>query len=110
VILALIEGISIGVQRVLLPMYEKQAVQQGMVIDMLDPPVDPLMRYRRSPTDTPNPLPSALASGIASQTSGLSSGGFDLSSVSTFDNTGDDWQNSNEKPNPLTEPKKSWWS
>jgi hypothetical protein len=111
VILALIEGISIGVQRVLLPMYEKQAVQQGMVIDMLDPPVDPLMRYRRSPTDTPNPIPSALHSGVTSQTlPGLSSGGFDLSSVSTFDSTGDDWQNSNEKPNASTESKKSWWS
>lgn len=93
-------------------MYEKQAVQQGMVIDMLDPPVDPMTRYRRSPTDTPNPIPSVLNAGIGSQAlPGLSSGGFDLSSVSTFDNTGDDWKNSNEieKPNP-TESKKSWWS
>ena len=38
VILALIEGVSIGVQRVLLPMYEKQAQEQGRTIDMLDPP------------------------------------------------------------------------
>jgi hypothetical protein len=103
VILALIEGISIGVQRVLLPMYEKQAVQQGMVIDMLDPPVDPLMRHRRSPSDTHNPLPS----GLGALSSGLSTGGFELSSVSSFDNTGNDWQSSNEK---LEISKKSWWS
>jgi hypothetical protein len=104
VILALIEGISIGVQRVLLPMYEKQAVQQGMVIDMLDPPVDPMMRHRRSPSDTHNDLPSRFGA----LSSGISPGGFELSSVSSFDSTGNDWQSSNEKPAETS--KKSWWS
>lgn len=93
-------------------MYEKQAVQQGMVIDMLDPPIDPLMRHRRSPNDMHNvgstlqavpPLSQALPN--------LSGGGFDLSSVSSFDSTSDDWQNANENTKVESqESKKSWWS
>jgi hypothetical protein len=115
VILALIEGISIGVQRVLMPMYEKQAVQQGMTIDMLDPPVDPLMRHstRNNPRDIQNPYSSLQPSTLTASLPGVSGGGFDLSAVSSFDNTADDWQKSNENQSSSEVPaptSKSWWS
>eukprot|EP00604_Paraphysomonas_vestita_P003221 CAMPEP_0174821946 /NCGR_PEP_ID=MMETSP1107-20130205/11537_1 /TAXON_ID=36770 /ORGANISM="Paraphysomonas vestita, Strain GFlagA" /LENGTH=217 /DNA_ID=CAMNT_0016039617 /DNA_START=12 /DNA_END=662 /DNA_ORIENTATION=+ len=97
VILALIEGISIGVQRVLLPMYEKQAVQQGLEIDMLDPPYDPFAR-RSNAAYVPKPLynsgsfsSSSLGSVSSVGGGGGSGSGFELSSVSSFDTTGDDW-------------------
>lgn len=115
VILALIEGISIGVQRVLLPMYEKQAVEQGLQIDMLDPPVDPMvLRSQRKSINTLSSPSSRFNSDVFPSTfnSGNSSGnGFDLTSVSSFDTTGDDWKKSieNESENN-SPPKKSWWS
>lgn len=99
-------------------MYEKQAVQQGLQIDMLDPPVDPLMRRfrRRNPRDIQAPPPLFSSSGSSS---GLSGGGFDLSTISSFDTTGNDWKKSNESSftdasssssSQGDAPKKAWWS
>lgn len=56
VILAAIEGLNIGVQRVIMPMFEKQqqeaAEAAGMTVkvDLLDPPVDPLRHFYSAPS------------------------------------------------------------
>ena len=98
VILALIEGVSIGVSRVLLPMYEEKAQQEGMVVDMLDPPVDPLMRRGRSNAkDIYNPIP-IMPGASGGSSSGLGSG-FDLDKISSFDSEvtkSDEFSRSNE--------------
>ena len=104
VILALIEGVSIGVQRVLMPMYEKQAQEQGRTIDMLDPPgnlvinsiciriilflVDPMMHHaaRQDTRDIYVPLtPSASADSTS----------FDPP-VPTFDPRVEEWKGENQ--------------
>jgi hypothetical protein len=53
-----------------MPYIEKQQQEAGMVVDMLDPPTDPLRAsYRRNdtlwqPSPTPAPSASSLAPGI----------------------------------------------
>lgn len=99
-------------------MYEKQAIQQGIAIDMLDPPVDPLARRPRKeykPISLSTPSTSAMLPSSTQSLSGLSGGGFDLSSVSHFDPTGDDWNKSNDTLSKNSSgndssSKKSWWS
>mmetsp|Transcript_15335 Transcript_15335/g.23091 ORF Transcript_15335/g.23091 Transcript_15335/m.23091 type:complete len:230 (-) Transcript_15335:204-893(-) len=108
VILALIEGVSIGVQRVLLPMYEKQAIEQGMTIDMLDPPVDPMMQH--APLSNTRDFHTPVFSGGATSTGG----GFDLNSVSNFDSRGDDWGRTtaaeeSSRVSDESKGKSSWW-
>lgn len=111
VILGLIEGVSIGVTRVLLPMYEKQAEEQGMVIDMLDPPIDPLMRKgRTNPKDVYTPIPIMPGAGSGSGNLGA---GFDLDKVSSFDDEvskSDKFTASSSGNDEDKSSSSSWWN
>lgn len=61
-----------------------QAEEEGRVIDMLDPPVDPLMRRgRNNARDMYNPLP-IMPSANGGSTGSLGTG-FDLDKISSFD-------------------------
>mmetsp|Transcript_6568 Transcript_6568/g.6698 ORF Transcript_6568/g.6698 Transcript_6568/m.6698 type:complete len:219 (-) Transcript_6568:92-748(-) len=59
ILLAAIEGLNIAVTRVLMPMIEKGNAEEGKIIDMLDPPMDPLRSRigKRQPLFTPSPEP-----------------------------------------------------
>jgi hypothetical protein len=50
-------GLNIAVTRVLMPMIEKGNAEEGKIIDMLDPPMDPLRSRigKRQPLFTPSP-------------------------------------------------------
>ena len=88
VILAAIEGLQIVMARVLQPWMEKREMEKGNVIDMLEPPLDPLRpRMRKTePLWSPqgNAGSAALSSG-GSAGSGSAGRGFDLDSVPQFD-------------------------
>ncbi len=102
VILALIEGITIAVQRVVMPIFEKQNIEQGLPVDLLEPPVDPLraaanrsnIGWEASPTDDSRAMH-----------------GFDTSSISDFDTRNDDWektQRQRESSNSSSASSSSW--
>lgn len=106
-ILALIEGVSIGIQRVVVPMIEKQAVEAGQQIDLLEPPVDVLMKNRNSTSRrdiyTPPPMP---ATGSLSSTTG---GGFDLDSIKPFDTHDSDLHEVDDTAKQIKEESKPFW-
>mmetsp|Transcript_7732 Transcript_7732/g.13038 ORF Transcript_7732/g.13038 Transcript_7732/m.13038 type:complete len:238 (+) Transcript_7732:66-779(+) len=112
VILGLIEGVSIGVSRVLLPMYEQQAEEQGHVIDMLDPPVDPLMRRgRTNARDMYNPIP-IMPSASGGGSGGSLGSGFDLDKISSFDSEvskSDDFSSTSSSEDS-TSSSSSWYN
>jgi len=76
VILAMIEGLNIGIQRVVMPYFErKQQEEEGMIkVDLLDPPNDPMRPRSKSiwqPTEAP--------------TSSKNSDGFDMDKMYEFE-------------------------
>jgi hypothetical protein len=77
-------------------LFTTQAEEEGRVIDMLDPPVDPLMRRgRNNARDMYNPIP-IMPSANGGSTGSLGTG-FDLDTVSSFDSEiskSDDFSNS----------------
>lgn len=131
VILAAIEGLNIALQRVVMPMFEKQqqeqaALEGGQVnIDLLDPPVDPL--FRKHTISSTNSILDGLKATPIAQNQGNSapidyedayaetntlanthknsgvSAGFDMSSIDTFDT-----HSSNEQSR-AEEKKSTWW-
>lgn len=102
VILAAIEGLNIVVTRALMPMLEEKQAAAGMVVDTLEPPVDPLRpRIGKStplwqPTYTA-PSPQASASG-----------GFDMDSISQFGGQ-DQWQQQQEQAKQAEPESKPFW-
>jgi hypothetical protein len=93
VILAAIEGLSVVMSRVLMPMLEKQQQAADMPVDLLDPPVDPLRPYVKStPLWTPM---KEMQQSISYSPPALTtpSQGIDIDSISEFDpNAHDDWE------------------
>ena len=103
-ILAVIEGVSIGIQRVIVPNMEQQALQQGMPIDLLDPPTDPLrasFTSQQSLWDASNAPPPSSPTRDGS--------GFSLDSLPQFD-MHDEMVNRSAAANtpPAPEPKPFW--
>jgi hypothetical protein len=93
-------------------MYTVQAEDEGRVLDMLDPPVDPLMRRGRTNTrDIYNPVPI-----MPSANGGSSLGaGFDLDQISNFDtevSKSDDFSSSTsaDDNDSSTSSSSSWWN
>jgi hypothetical protein len=100
VVMAAIEGLSLVLNRVLMPMFEKQQMEAGMEIDMLTPPKDPTYishrRQKREPLFQPNasgslqfmtPAPSSTNG------SGIDAGaGFDVGKQSTFNEDSTAWE------------------
>ena len=107
--LAAIEGLNIGVQRVIMPMFEKRqqeealAAGQDVQIDKLDPPIDPLRHYYAPPSSTstarsaaPSLFGSSSPSGSQDYATANSNpngntsaiGGFDMDSIDSFDSQG----------------------
>lgn len=99
-ILAVIEGVSIGIQRVLVPSMEQQALQQGMPIDLLDPPTDPLRASfsKQQSLWEPTPPPSPTQDGS----------GFSLDSLPQFDMHDEMVNRSAANTPPPEEPKPFW--
>ena len=134
VILAAIEGLNIAVQRIIMPMFEKQQQDQAMLeggqvnIDLLDPPVDPLhRRHRISGAGANSILDGLKATPIANNAASSApidyedtfadtntladthtntgvSGGFDMDSINTFDT-----HSSNELSRVEEKKSTSWW-
>jgi len=111
VILAAIEGLNIGVQRVIMPMFEKSQQEameaQGMQVkvDLLDPPTDPLRHFYTAPSSdksstarsSPNMFGSTsttdgsvdYATAIHNPNGNTSAiGGFDMDSADSFESQG----------------------
>lgn len=85
VILAMIEGLNISIQRVLMPWLEKRQMEaEGTIkIDTLEPPNDPLRPRSKSLWQPSKPLPAGM--GGSSSGGGVGSGGFDLDKVYDFE-------------------------
>jgi hypothetical protein len=112
VILAAIEGLQIVVARVLQPWMEKREMEKGNVIDMLEPPVDPLRPRMRKTEPLWSPQGNAgsatLSSGGGSSGSAAGSG-FDLDSVPQFDvNASTDKEWSRAAPDAPSSSKPFW--
>lgn len=83
VILAAIEGLNIVITRSLVPYIEKMNTQQGVIIDKLDPPVDPLRtHYKAIPLYDQQPIYQQQ-----------SNNGFDIDKTAQFDTHDDNWKN-----------------
>lgn len=133
VILAAIEGLNIAVQRIIMPMFEKQQQEQAMLegggqvnVDLLEPPVDPLhRRHKISGTNSildglkATPIANSAASSAPidyedtfAETNTLAethidtgvSAGFDMSTIDTFDT-----HSSNELSRVQETKSSSWW-
>lgn len=92
VILAAIEGLGLVLQRVLMPMLEKQQTQADMPQDLLEPPVDPLRPYVKS-TPLWSPMKEERQSHQYTPPTLLQPATIDINSVSDFDpNAQDDWE------------------
>lgn len=85
VILAAIEGLNLVVMRVIMPQFEKQQLEQGMEIDRLEPPLDPLRRRRRAEKFSSGaPAPRSWDQSVFTpppSTGQEGAGGFDLDSI-----------------------------
>ncbi len=101
IILACIEGLNIAVSRILMPRIEKQQLEAGIPIDMLEPPRDPLriapsqgLVWEKSPTDY-----------------NQAHTGFDIDSVSQFDTYKDNWAEEENKKDLESniQATKSWY-
>jgi import inner membrane translocase subunit TIM17 len=102
VVMAAIEGLSLVLNRVLMPMFEKQQMEAGMEIDMLSPPKDPTWishrRSKREPLFQPSSSGSLLYSppgSSAGEGAGKAGGfqeGFTLDSVGTADMHSSEWE------------------
>ena len=104
VLLAAIEGLNIVVQRVIMPMIEKQQSDSGVPIDLLEPPRDPFYSRGRSSSSTPLWDPSASPQTIPSTGN---AGSFDLESVADFDHQADDWQERKKRDEEEAKAEKS---
>jgi len=106
VILACIEGLNIAISRVLMPRFEKQQLEAGIPIDLLDPPQDPLrimpskgLVWEKSPTDY-----------------NQAHTGFDIDAVSQFDTHQYNWEEEEKKQREQMEAAanasspKSWYN
>lgn len=101
VILACIEGLNIAITRVLMPRIEKQQLEAGIPLDMLEPPHDPRrltpgtgLVWEKSPTDN-----------------NQAHTGFDLDSVSQFDTYKDNWaeEEARKEKERMEQNQKSWY-
>ena len=90
VILALIEGVSIGMSRLLMPMFEKQQMEMGMPLDLLEPPTDPLRAQAQAGGLRPSLWDQSSPTDFSREALGL-----DTDSVSQFDTRNDDWNSAN---------------
>jgi mitochondrial import inner membrane translocase subunit TIM17 len=109
-ILAAIEGLNIGVQRVIMPMFEKsqqeaaEAAGMQVKVDLLDPPTDPLRHFYTAPSTSRSSTPSTpnlfgststtdgsvdYAASIDNPNGNTSAiGGFDMDSADSFESQG----------------------
>ena len=84
VILAMIEGLNVSIQRVFMPWLEKRqmAAEGTLRIDTLEPPEDPLRPRSKSLWQPSKPLPAGMGT---SGGMGASTGGFDIDNVYDFE-------------------------
>ncbi len=103
-ILALIEGVTIGVSRLVTPMLEKQQMELGMPLDLLEPPTD-LLRAQA------NRGPRSVWDDNASLTEYSREGvGLDVDQVSQFDTRNDNWNSSSGADSAAAPASGSWLS
>jgi hypothetical protein len=99
VILAAIEGLNIVITRSLVPYFEKMNAQNGLPIDLLDPPIDPLRsHYKAIPLYEQQPIYQQQ-----------SNNGFDIDKTAQFDTHDDNWKSTipnNTNTNTNTEKGK----
>lgn len=88
VILAVIEGLNVGIQRVVMPYFERRALEaEGAIkVDLLDPPEDPMRARSRSLLGGSRGQ-SVLSSNTpsASPSSQPAAGGFDIDKIYDFE-------------------------
>ena len=87
-ILAAIEGVSIAVNRMLMPYIQKKQMESGMEIDTLEPPLNPLNPYRKRKgvTEIWQPETSRALEAVPTK-------GFDIDSIPEFDASDDPYAN-----------------
>jgi hypothetical protein len=100
VILAAIEGFNIALSRVIFPYMENQQLQQGIKIDLLEPPTDPLRAsYARTPLYQPS-----INAIEDSKPSKINETGFEANAFPTLE---DDWEKKQKEGK--VEKKNGWW-
>ena len=102
VILAAIEGLNIVITRSLMPYMQKMQEQNGIPIDKLDPPIDPLRsHYKAMPLYEQQPIYQQQ-----------SNNGFDIDTTAQFDTHDDNWRDKLIEKTDKKEEKpfyKFWW-